>query len=392
MSHRPIYLSACLLLLFIACGCSSLSSVPNSAPDRDHDWSKVTLAGSGFDAAKMQRLDERLEAGDFPNIHMVLVEHGARLVYEKYLAGDDQDWGVATGYREFDADSLHDLRSISKSVTSLLLGIALGDDFETALSRPIVDYFPELAETVAPGVEEVTLSHVLTMTAGFEWNEMEVSYASFDSDARRMHYADDPVRYALSKPLISKPGERWYYNGGMTLVIAAVVEKVSGKPFLEFANEALEVPIGIDKQQVEWRGRGIWRKRPTLPSASGGMRATARSLTKVGVLVLDQGRWKGQQLVPREWIETSTQRHTEQSFAAWSFDGIYGYGYQWWQGNFRGAYGDFSAIVGVGYGGQRLFIVPERDLVVTIFAGNYGNDLWRLSEQVMAEIVAAAPD
>jgi CubicO group peptidase (beta-lactamase class C family) len=237
----------------------------------------------------------------------------------------------------------------------------------------------------------VTLHHVLTMTAGFEWNEMEVSYASFNNDARRMYSVPDPVRFALGKPLISKPGERWYYNGGMTVVLAAVVEKISGQPFLEFANERLALPLGIGEEDALWRGRGIWPERPTLPSASSGLRTTARSLTKVGAMVLDNGRWKGQQIVPRKWIELSTRRHTEQTFPIWSFGGIYGYGYQWWQGNFSGKHGEFSAITGLGYGGQRLYIVPERDLVVTIFSGNYGNGLWRVSEQVMAEIIAAAP-
>ena len=98
---------------------------------------------------------------------------------------------------------------------------------------------------------------------------------------------------------------------------------------------------------------------------------------------------KGRQLVPRKWIEISTRRHTEQSFSEWSLDGIYGYGFQWWHGNFRGEYGDFSAIVGVGYGGQRLFIVPEHDLVVTVFAGNYGKGPCCVSERLLAEVVAA---
>jgi CubicO group peptidase (beta-lactamase class C family) len=384
-------LTACLLLLMLGSACSLSPSLSNSVQDRDHDWSQVTLDGSGFDIERMQRLTERLESGAYPNTHMVLVEHNARLVYEKYLSGDDQDWGTSVGFREFDVESLHDLRSISKSVTSLLLGIALGDDFEAALSRPIGDYFPELADELATGIEQVTLHHVLTMTAGFEWNEMVVSYASLANDARRMHNAPDPVRYALSKPLTSKPGERWYYNGGMTVVLAAVIERVSGQPFLEFAMERLALPLDIGEEDAIWRGRGIWGERPSLPSASSGLRATARSLAKVGAMVLDNGRWKGEQVVPRKWIELSTRRHTEQTFSIWSYGGIYGYGYQWWQGNFRGKYGEFSAITGVGYGGQRLFIVPERDLVVTIFAGNYGTGLWRVSEQVMAEIIAAAP-
>jgi CubicO group peptidase (beta-lactamase class C family) len=380
------------MLLLMACSGSAPVSETNSSDTRDADGSITTAPQNGFDPAKMELLTQRLESGWHANVHMVLVEHKGELVYEKYLSGDDQTWGASTTrYREFNSTSLHGLRSISKSVTSLLLGIALGDDFESALERPIIDYFPEYADRVADGVEHVTLHHVLTMTAGFEWNEMHLSYSSMLNDARRMYYADDPVEFALSKPLYSEPGERWYYNGGMTMVIAALIEKISGQPFLEFAFEKLAGPLDISKKNVEWRGVGIWSERKNLPSAASGLRVQALDLSKIGTLVLNQGRWHGQQVVPREWIRVSTQRHTEQTFPNWSLDGIYGYGYQWWAANFRGEYGDFSAIAGVGYGGQRLFVIPEKDMVVTIFAGNYGNGLWRVSEQVLAEIVAAAP-
>ena len=111
------------LLLLSACGPSP--SLTDS--DRDHDRSTATLNASGFDAERMQELTRRLQAGEFPNIHAVLVEQDARRVYEVYLAGQDQSWGVDVGFRRFDAWSLHDVRSVSKSVTSLLLGAALGD-------------------------------------------------------------------------------------------------------------------------------------------------------------------------------------------------------------------------------------------------------------------------
>ena len=380
-----------LSLLLLACSSNSPVSLTNSDAPRDGLWSTATSAGSGFDQAKMDVLTERLESAWHPNAHVVLVEHRGKLVYEKYLSGDDQIWGVQVGNRNFDAQSLHDLRSISKSITALLLGIALGDNFEAALARPIIDYFPEYAGQTAVGVERVTLHQVLSMTAGFEWNEMIMPYANLKNDLRRMYRTPDPVLYALSKPLYSEPGERWYYNSGMTMVLAALIEKISGQPIREFALKKLSKPLNIAIQHVEWRGRGLWSSRPQLPDAAGGLRTTARELTKIGRLMLNEGRWNGQQIVPREWIRLSFQRHTEQTFPNWSLDGIYGYGYQWWPADFRGEYGEFSAIAGVGYGGQRLFVIPEKDLVVTIFAGNYGNGIVRMSEQVLAEIVAAAP-
>lgn len=386
------YLLSCLFLLLLGCSSIAPVSLTNQSSERDNEWRIENLEDSGLDVEKMQQLTQRLKSGWHPNAHMVLVEYGGKLVYENYLSGEDESWGQPVGYRVFAADSIHDLRSISKSVTSLLLGIALGDDFETALSRPIIEYFPEFADQVAPGVEQVTLHQVLTMSAGFKWNEMVMPYAYEKNDERRLYDEPDPVQYALTRPLHTKPGESWYYNGGMTMVVAALIEKISGRPFLEFAREKLGDPLGISKSDMEWRGLGIWRSRPTLPSAASGLRATARDLAKIGSLVLNEGRWKGRQIVPRAWILASTQRHMEQSFPTiWSLYGIYGYGYQWWHGNFSGEYGDFTAITAVGYGGQRLFVIPEKKLVVTIFAGNYGNGIWRMSEQVLAEIVAAAP-
>ncbi len=384
-----VILSVLLLLFLSACSGGSSTSLPNSSESRDAREPITATPQISFDPAKLEMLTQRLESGAHANVHMLRVEQEGELVYEKYLAGDDQSWGVSVGHREFDSSSLHDLRSVSKSVTSLVLGIALGHDFETALERPILDYFPEFADRAAQGAERITLHHVLSMTAGFQWNEMEVPYSSMKNDARRMYYASDPVEFALTRPLHSEPGERWYYNGSMTMVIAALVEKISGQPFLQFSREKLAQPLGILEKDVEWRGLGIWSGRKTLPSAASGLRTTLPDLARIGALVLNQGKWQGQQVVPSEWIEISTLRHTEQTFPNWSLDGVYGYGYQWWHADFRGQYGSFSAITGVGYGGQRLFVIPQMDVVVTIFAGNYGTGLHRVSEQVLAEIIAA---
>ena len=106
--------------------------------------------------------------------------------------------------------------------------------------------------------------------------------------------------------------------------------------------------------------------------------------------MLNEGKWKGKQVVPAGWIEASSQRHTEQTRSDWSRSGVYGYGYQWWHGQFQDGEG-FTAIAGVGYGSQRLFVIPEKKLAVTALAGNYGTGAWYVSTSVMREIVRAAP-
>jgi len=381
-----------LLLAVSLQGCASLAitSQPSIPPVTSIDnWPRNSLQAAGFDLAIMQQLDAQLDAGFYSNVHMLALEYDGKLVYEKYLSGEDENWGRPIGFRRFDRQSLHDLRSVSKSVTALLLGIALGDDFEAALSRPVVEYFPELSEQYAPGVEDVTLEQILTMSGGFEWNEMDVPYSNPQNDERQLYYADDPVAYLLSKPLRDQPGQRWYYNGGTTMLLAALVAKISGQDFLEFAEQKLAKPLGIEVANVEWHGLGIWQ-RP-LPSAASGLRTRLLDLAKIGSLMLHDGKWQGRQVVPASWVRASSQRHIEQDYAKWSMDGVYGYGYQWWHGQFDGIWGDFSAVTAVGYGGQRIFILPQHKLVLTLFAGNYGNGIHGVGERVLAKIVKAAP-
>lgn len=382
----------CFLLLAIST--SAIADEPglrDSPQVRNDGWEVASLSDSGFDITKMRLFDRELEGAEFTNLHMVVVEYDGKLVYEKYLSGNDQSWGSSIGHRQFDHESLHDLRSISKSVTALLLGMALGENFKTELSRPIIDFFPELRTQIAAGAEKITLEQVLTMSTGLEWNEMDVSYSNNNNDEIRMYYQSDPVTFVLNKPMRDEPGVDWYYNGGTTMLLAALVEKLSGKPFLEYAEEKLAIPLGIDKSKTEWRGLGIWRSQKTLPSAASGLRLRARDLARIGSLMLHNGKWQGRQVVPSGWVRASSQRHLEQTYSKWSSGGVYGYGYHWWHGQFNGNSEDFSAVTGVGYGGQRLFVIAGKKLVVTVFAGNYGTGIREMSERAMLRVVDAAP-
>ncbi len=377
MPRLPTVLLCCLLA---ACGHTPISGdvAPSAAP-----------VAAGGEPARFESLARDLDAGVYPNAHALLVLRAGRIVHEQYLAGDDENWGQPVGYREFDAGSLHDLRSVSKSITALLLGIALGDEYAAALERPIIEYFPEFADRIAPGADGVTLRHVLTMTTGLEWNEMDVPYSNPQNDEIRMYYSGDPVEFVLTRPLSAVPGERWYYHGGTTLILAALVEQISGQPFLEFVRASLFEPLGIEMRYVDWRGLGIfWKRSATLPGAASGLRMRAPDLARIGQLVLDGGRWQGRQLVPRGWIDASLARQVEQD-TRWNVDGVYGYGFQWWHANFHGRWGEFEAACGTGFGGQRLCVLSAERLVVVIFAGNYGNGIRLVPERLLAEVIAA---
>ena len=216
---------------------------------------------------------------------------------------------------------------------------------------------------------------------------MQVPYSSLSNDEIRLYYTGDPFEFVLSKPVRTEPGVAWYYNGGTTMLLAGIIQKLTGKTFLSYAEEVLFDPLGIS--DYEWRGVSFWQRG--LPAAASGLRLRGRDLAKIGSLMIRDGKWNGIQVVPAQWVRVSSMRHMEQTNSKWSMGGIYGYGYQWWHGKFPARWENATVITGVGYGGQSLFVVPEKGLVVTVFAGNYGKGNWTMPEEILAEVLAAAP-
>ncbi len=377
-----------LLMSLAACAAQTTSPVgtigPDDAPLRLADgWAVARPSEAGFDPAALAKITVAIEDGSIRNVHAVVIEQGGRLVYERYFEGPDERWVRPVGTVQFERDSLHDLRSVTKSVTSALLGLALESNYEAAIARPIVDYFEDLEGGFGRGVEQITLRHVLTMTAGLEWNEMSVPYTSIDNDERRLYYRPDPVAMVLEREVRDPPGERWYYNGGLTQVLAGLIQRQTGKPLDRYAEETLFGPLGIT--DYEWLGSSAWGPEAS-PSAASGLRLRARDLAKIGSLFLHQGRWNGQPVIPAEWVALSTQRHVPN--VPWGPPGVYGYGFMWYPGEIKGPDG-YTIVRAVGNGDQRLFIAPGAGIVVTVFAGNYNNYTFASGDKIFARVMAA---
>jgi CubicO group peptidase (beta-lactamase class C family) len=187
-----------------------------------------------------------------------------------------------------------------------------------------------------------------------------------------MEMAKDSLRFVLDRPIVVEPGSRWNYNGGTTALLGHLIAAGTGMPLLAFSREKLFEPLGI--RDLEW----ILMSNGE-PAGASGLRLRPRDLAKIGQLVLDRGRWNGRQIVPAEWLEESFKPRASVE------DGLQ-YGYQWWLGQSPEPW-----IAGFGNGGQRLSIVPGRDLVVVIMAGNYNApDSWKLPAAIMSEILMPA--
>ncbi|MFG1708246.1 serine hydrolase domain-containing protein [Nonomuraea sp. M3C6] len=293
------------------------------------------------------RIDEILRSGKAPNLHGLVVMRGGNVVLERYGAGVDHRLGESLGHVEFDRDTLHDIRSVSKSVVALLYGIALGEGLVPEPGAGLVRQFPEYQDLERA---HLTIEHALTMTLGLDWNE-DAPYTSPANSEIAMELAPDRYRYVLERPVIEEAGKRWLYCGGASALIGGIIARGTGSPLAEYAKTALFQPLGIGDFQ--------WSKgEDGLAMAAAGLRLRPIDLAAIGQLVLDGGRG----IVPGEWIQEVVRPRV---LIADGFE----YGYQWYVST-----GERRWVEGIGNGGQRLLVAPDEQLVVAITAGEYDEE------------------
>jgi CubicO group peptidase (beta-lactamase class C family) len=336
---------------------------------QDAGWITARPEDEGMNAAILQGLAPQFEAWPEANIHAALIVRNGKLIYERYFAGEDKAWATSLGRVAYDATMRHDLRSITKSVTALLFGIAMDRGWVRSLDEPVFTFFPEYAELKTAEKQAISLRHLLTMTAGLAWNE-QIPYSNPANSERRMIDAADPYRYVFEQPIARTPGAAYAYNGGLTALLAAILAKLAGQPIDLFAKEALFDPLGI--HDVEWI-----RWPNGTPNAVSGLRMRPCDLARIGQLVLDQGEWNAKRIVSPGWIADSTSAHV-------NGEGLFFYGYQWWLGRSLARRQEIKWISAMGYGGQRMYIVPSLNLVVVVMAGLYDNPVL---QPVVGEVV-----
>ena len=424
--HRLI---ACLLLLF-AGGCSDshspgeLAGQPSPSSEvsshsyewpqqLDDGWRAGNSEDVGRSSGALEAMTEALHRDEYPNVHAVLIAKGGRLVYEEHFDGTAIVWEGGqrkTTSARLDRETLHDVRSVTKSVTSAVFGIAMESGAIESVDESLFDYFPDFAQLATPEKQEIKLRHVLTMSAGLEWTEVLE-----DWDDEQLLYANpDPTEFMLSKPLVSEPGARWAYNSGLTTLLGLVIGRATGVSFGDYARARLFEPLGItdvewawmgtaedplpgedgsiyvssccrsawqDVAEFRWEGHAPWSS-VAMPSV--GLWIRPRDLLKIGSLYLNGGRWNDRKILPETWVEASLAHHIDRSEGPLQEHGQgvtsqSGYGYQWWQDRYSLPYGEITVHAAYGNGGQRIWIVPDLDLVAVQVTGNY--NLWYASYQ-----------
>lgn len=314
---------------------------PRSAPARDYwptdGWRTAAPADLGVDPAALDAMSAHLTE-HYPHFDSLLVVRGGYLLHEDYRNGAAPD-------------DLHNVKSVTKSVLSALVGIALDTGDLASIHEPIGAFFAAHFASIADRAKRaITLEDLLTMRSGLEWNE-------WAGTTIQMTASPDWVRFVLERPLAHPPGERFSYSTGDTQLIAAALQQAAGMTLLEYADLYLFGPLGITARR--------WPADPQGVTVGGSELALrARDLAKLGLLYLNLGGWDGAEIVPADWVRASTEPRITVVPQDASERPPVCYGYLWWLRP-QQRLGSFMA---VGHGGQFIYALPDLDLVVVMTA------------------------
>lgn len=330
------------IILFFLVGCASgknenqinntkVNAVVTEGPGTG-DWKISKPEEQGMNSKILLKSDGDIKKNYAAVMSLLVIRHG-RLVYEKYYNGKTKNDNTI-------------VYSVSKSVTSALTGIALREKYLTGLDQKLSYFFPEyFTKESDPRKKEITIRNMLTMTGGLE---------SCDKDIMSWIQSKDWFEQAINKPMLNDPGQKFEYNTGLTHLLSGVIARAVNMSAKEFADKYLFGPMGITNYQ--------WYTDPMGYNGGGHLLClTPRDMAKFGYLYLMDGKYGGEQIIPKEWVKESTSIHSDPG------DGRK-YGYLWWLEDRKDSlhnkqYKIFSAI---GMGGQFITVVPDLDMVAVI--------------------------
>jgi CubicO group peptidase (beta-lactamase class C family) len=336
------------------------------------DWAKADATSMGIDAGALEALDADLKVGKYGYVDEMLVIRCGKVVtqarykhdYQRIYGGQAKVKGPLTptlngAYNYFDpswhpfyrGSDLHTLQSVTKTVASMVIGVAVTRKEFPSIDTPVLEFFDsKKVKNVDPRKRRMTIRHLLSMTSGLEWDE-DVPYDDPKNNAVVMESLGDWIQYVINQPMAAEPGTRFNYNSGATQLLSHIFKKATGRDMQDYARQHLFTPLGI----VNF----YWKRAPKgLTDVEGGLYLRAEDLAKLGYLFLREGRWNEHQIVAAEWVTLSTTPRP----TIW--DGMQ-YGLKWWLPQ-----AGTSVWAGHGFGGQRLVVLPALNLVVVFMAWN----------------------
>jgi len=330
----------------------------------DDGWETATMKNTGIDTIMFQTLMNKIIWGDYDYLHSILVVKNGKLVFEEYVNG-------------FKRTNVNQISTITKTFLGALTGIAVDKGLVNNVNDPVMNYLPEYAGLRDEDKNKVLIRHLLTMTAGFQWNQLE-SVTSSESDLNLAVDSGDYIHYVLSKPIIDEPGTKWYLNDGYPEILGGIIKSSTDTETDKFAEEYLFNPLGFEGYFWDTYSNGML-------SCAWGLSLVSRDLAKFGYLFLTGGRWNGNQVISEDWINESIKPYiaTDINHIPWWIGSEFGF--QW---NMKRMHG-YDLVYATGNGGQFLICIPELDIVVVTTAVNDSAKMELMWEIVENYIVGA---
>lgn len=366
MRFRPFLLFS---LLFADVAVSSQNSWP------DKEWSVATPASQSMNADSLKAFDDAIAEGRYGYVDgMIIIRHGKRVYQKSYRHDYDKIYGESAQktsalnphdpggqYNYFNPwwhpfyrrGELHTLQSVTKTITSIIIGVATTRKEFPDLSVSVLSFFDTAqVKYIDDRKRRMTLRHLLSMTAGIDWEE-NIPYSDPRNDCTTMEASFDWVQYVIDKPMALEPGQSFKYNSGASQLLSHIFRKATGRDIEEYAAEHLFAPLGIQQY--------FWKRTPKgLADTEGGLYLAPADLAKIWYLFLRDGNWNGKQIVSAEWVRSSVT-------PAVSLGPSVKYGLKWWL-HYYGNDNKLPAWAGSGFGGQWPVVIPEYD-IVAVFTG-----------------------
>jgi CubicO group peptidase (beta-lactamase class C family) len=351
-----------ILLINLAFGCS-----PETKELKNYisGWERSSPDTQGIDKLVIDSIHQEIQNGDYGLIDHFLLMRNGKIVADYHY---DQDYETIsknydTTRHQYNYDhpdwhpyynntSLHSLQSVSKSVTSLLLGIAMDEGLVMDLDSAIAPLFDDYSFDADDRKKSITLKNLLTMQSGILWDESSSYADNQENNCTVMELTDDWIQYVLDRPMDTIPGTKFVYNSGITVLLGKIVRIATGKRIDKWAEEKLFGPLGITEY--------YWKETPKGEiDTEGGLYLSAYDLAKIGYLMMNKGAWDNKQIVSEKWVEESIRPSVQ-------FNEQRGYGYQWWVPEYENE--QTKIFAGNGYGGQFIMMAEEYDMLV-VFNG-----------------------
>lgn len=303
---------------------------------------------------------DAIRSNEFKNIGSILVARHGKLVFEEYFEGS--------------RTTLRNTRSATKSVTGILIGIAIDKGFLSGVDAPVMSFFPDKqpVKNPDPRKDKITVEDLLTMSSLLECDDNN-QFSSGNEE--RMYLTEDYVKFTLDLPIKGFPawetppqespyGRSFCYCTAGTAALGGIIERATEMKVPEFADKYLFGPLGII--------RAKWQPTPSgLVMTGGGLELSSQDFLKLGQLFLNGGSWKGNQIVSKDWVEKSTRPHAQVPSTDYVKDTEYGY--LWWLKPFHANGKAFPSFNMLGNGGNKISVFPGLDMVTVLTSTNYNN-------------------